>query len=136
MSLRFPSAEWVEELMVRLNADAEFKRVGSKWEGDVNLFIEKVPGLHQSQVIYLDTWHGACRAVGIGDEGNMKPAAFAIKAPLVNWKAVLTQEIGPIQAMMSGRVRVYGNLAYILRNVGGTSRIVEVAATIPTDWPV
>jgi putative sterol carrier protein len=134
MGLRFPSAEWVEELMVRLNADEEFKRVGSKWEGDVNIVVEPGPGLPESQVIYLDTWHGSCRSVGVSDESGKRPAQFEIKAPLVNWKSVLTQEIGPIQAMMSGKVRVYGNLAYILRNVGSTSRLVEVAATIPTEW--
>jgi putative sterol carrier protein len=48
---------------------------------------------------------------------------------------ILSQEIGPIQAMISGQVRAYGNMAYILRNVGGTQRMVEVAATIPTRYP-
>jgi putative sterol carrier protein len=136
MTYRFPSTEWANELMARLNADAKFKAVGSKWEGEVNLFVEGVPGVNGSQVIYLDTWHGTCRGVDFSDEAGVRLAAFQIKAPIHNWKRVLTQEIGPIQAMLSGQVRVYGNLAYILRNVGGTQRIVEVAATIPTDWPI
>lgn len=135
MSIRFPSIEWANELMVRLNADPKFRDVGSKWEGDVNLFVQDVPGTKSSQVIYIDSWHGTCRSVGFSDEEQAKAAAFQIKAPLANWKRVLTQEIGPIQAMLSGQVRVYGNLAYILRNVGGTQRMVEVAATIPTEWP-
>jgi len=136
MARRFPSAEWANELMVLLNADAKFRAVGGNWEGDVNLFIEGVPGASGSQVIYIDTWHGRCRGVDFSDEASARSAAFRIKAPLQNWRRVLTQEIGPIQAMISGQIRVYGNLAYILRNVGGTQRMVEVAATIPTIWPL
>ena len=128
----FPSLEWSTELMIRLNTDAKFKSVGSRWEGDVNLYIEGVPGARSSQVIYIDSWHGTCRGVDFCMEEDARPAAFQIKAPLGNWKRVLSQEIGPIQAMISGQVRVFGNLAYILRNVGSTQRMVEVAATIPT----
>lgn len=128
----FPSLEWSNELMARLNADAKFKSVGGRWEGDVNLYIEGVPGARSSQVIYIDSWHGTCRGVDFSMEEQARPAAFQIKAPLANWKRILSQEIGPIQAMISGQVRVYGNLAYILRNVGGTQRMVEIAATIPT----
>jgi putative sterol carrier protein len=135
MIYTFPSLEWSKELMVRLNADAKFKAVGSRWEGDVNLYIEGVPGTQSSQVIYIDSWHGSCRGVDFKPEEDARPAAFQIKDPLNNWKRVLSQEIGPIQAMISGQVRVYGNLAYILRNVGGTQRMVEVAATIPTTFP-
>lgn len=135
MTYRFPSIEWANELMARLNADAKFKTVGSRWEGDVNLYIEDAPGVAGSHVIYIDMWHGECRDVAVGDEVSARPAAFRIKAPLAHWRRVLAQEIGPIQAMVSGQIRVYGNLAYILRNVGGTQRLVEIAATIPTIWP-
>lgn len=131
----FPSLAWSTELMQRLNADHKFKSVGNHWEGEVNLFIERVPGATSSQVIFIDSWHGVCREVDFCPEEQARPAAFLIKAPLENWIRILSQEIGPIQAMISGQVRVYGNLAYILRNVGGTQRMVEVAATIPTQFP-
>lgn len=135
MPYLFPSLEWSNELMLRLNADAKFKSVGSRWEGEVNLYVEDVPGARSSQVIYIDSWHGACRRVDFAMEEDARPAAFQIKAPLANWKRILSQEIGPIQAMISGQIRVYGNMVYILRNVGGTQRMVEVAATIPTQFP-
>jgi putative sterol carrier protein len=135
MTYLFPSLKWATELMARLNADAKFKSVGSRWEGEVNLHIEGAPGVGSSQVIYIDSWHGTCRSVDFGIEEHARPAAFQIKAPLENWKRILAQEIGPIQAMISGQVRVYGNMVYILRNVGGTQRMVEVAATIPTHFP-
>ena len=135
MTFTFPSLEWSQELMARLNVDEKFKNAGSKWEGEVNLYIENVPGTNSSQVIYIDSWHGVCKGVDFCGEADAKSAAFQIKAPLENWKRVLSREIGPIQAMMSGQVRVYGNLTYILRNVGATQRMVEIAATIPTVFP-
>lgn len=134
MTYLFPSLEWATELMARLNADAKFKAVGSRWEGEVNLYIEGAPGAG-SQIIFIDSWHGVCRGVDFSTEEAARPAAFQIKAPLANWQRILSQEIGPIQAMISGQVRVYGNMVYILRNVAGTQRMVEVAATIPTRYP-
>lgn len=136
MTYTFPSLEWSQELMNRLNADAKFKTTGRKWEGIVNLYVENMPDSEGSQVIYIDSWHGECRAVDFNPEEDAKPADFQIKAPIEVWKRVLSQELGPIQAMMSGKVRVYGNLAYILRHVGSTQRMVEVAATIPTRFPI
>ena len=134
MTFTFPSLEWSQELMARLNADAKFKAVGSKWEGNVNLYIENIPGPGHSQVIFIDSWHGTCRNVDFNPEEDARQAEFQIKAPLAVWKRILSQELGPIQAMMSGKVRVYGNMAYILRHVGSTQRMVEVAATIPTQF--
>lgn len=136
MNFTFPSLEWSQELMNRLNADAKFKIAGKKWEGIVNLYIENIPDSEGSQVIYIDSWHGMCRAVDFSLEEVAQPADFQIKAPIEVWKSILSQELGPIQAMMSGKVRVYGNLAYILRHVGSTQRMVEVAATIPTRFPI
>ena len=136
MTYLFPSLEWSTELMLRLNADAKFKSVGSRWEGEVNLYVEGAPGVGGSQVIYIDSWHGTCRRVRFrhGRGCQARPRSKS-RRRLPTGSGSCAQEIGPIQAMISGQIRVYGNMVYILRNVGGTQRMVEVAATIPTQFP-
>ena len=135
MAYFFPGLEWANAYMQALNTDDEFARAGATWEGDLNFVIENVPGQEVNPVIYLDLWHGKCRGVGFTDESGMKPAAFRINASLANWKKVLNKQMGPIPAMVSGQLRVHGNLPYILRHVASAQAMVECAAHVPTEFP-
>lgn len=135
MAYVFPSREWADEFMVVLNGDEEFAKAGEKWEGDINFVIQDMPGKDTSEVIYLDLWHGTCRGVDYMEEKDARPAAFKIVAPLANWKRVIKKQIGPIPAMVSGQLKVYGNLAYVLRHVASSQRMVECAVSMNTIFP-
>jgi putative sterol carrier protein len=132
----FPSAEWVAELVERLNSDDEYAKAASTWEGDLNFVIEDVPGSNQPLVIYVDLWHGRCRSAQLTDESSAPSAAFTINAPLANWKRVISKQIGPVPAMVSGQLRVHGNLAYILRHVRAAQQLVECATRVETVFPI
>jgi putative sterol carrier protein len=136
MPHRFPSAEWVSELSNQINSDEEYAKAASTWEGDLNFVIEDVPGFDRPLVIYLDLWHGKCRAGQFSDEASAHAAAFKINAPLANWKRVITKQVGPVPAMVSGQLKVHGNLAYILRHVRAAQQLVECATRVDTEFPV
>jgi len=135
MPHKFPSAEWVAEFMVQVNSDEEYAKSAQTWEGDLNFIIEGVPGADKPLVIYVDLWHGKCRNATFTDEASAQPAAFKIKAPLANWKRVISKEIGPVPAMVSGQLKVHGNLAYILRHVRAAQDLVECATRVDTEFP-
>jgi len=132
----FPSAEWVAELARVLNATEAYARAASTWEGDLNFVIEGVPGADRPVVIYIDLWHGKCRSARIADEASMPEARFTINAPFPNWKRVITGQIGPIPALVSGQLRLHGNLPYILRQVRAAQELVGCATCIDTVFPV
>ena len=135
MAYIFPSRKWADVFMDLLNEDEEFAKAGANWEGDINFVIQNLPGKDSSDIIYLDLWHGTCRGVDYMDEKDARPAAFRIVAPLANWKRVINKQIGPIPAMVSGQLKVYGNLAYILRHVLSSQRMVECAVKMNTVFP-
>jgi len=135
MAYVFPSREWADEFMVQLNMDKDFAKAGEKWEGDINLVIQNLPGTGAGEVIFLDLWHGTCRAVDYMAESDARKAAFDIIAPLGNWKRVIKKQIGPIPAMVSGQLKVKGNLPYILRYVVAAQRMVECAVRLNTIFP-
>lgn len=135
MAYIFPSRKWADVFMDLLNEDEEFAKAGANWEGDINFVIQNLPGKDSSDIIYLDLWHGTCRGVDYMDEKDARPAAFRIVAPLANWKRVINKQIGPIPAMVSGQLKVYGNLAYILRHVLSSQRMVECAVRMNTVFP-
>ncbi len=135
MPLKFPSGEWVAALMAQINSDEDYARAASAWEGDINFVVEAIPGWERPLVLYLDLWHGKCRAADATDEASARPAAFKINAPLANWKRVITKQIGPIPAMVSGQLKVHGNMPYILRHVRAAQQLVECATRIDTEFP-
>jgi putative sterol carrier protein len=121
MSVPFPSQAWVDGLVDTLNGDARYAEVARNWEGDL-LFVIKPDGDRAeagSSHIYLDLWHGKCRSgkyFGPGETSHPKPA-FTMTAALAQFLRILGGELDPMQAMMTRRLQVAGNMAYILRNV-------------------
>lgn len=136
MPFKFPSAEWVAELVQHLNSDKDYEAAARTWEGDLNFVIDDVPGLDEPVVIYMDLWHGKCRDARLTAEAASPSAAYTISAPLANWKRVITRQIGPIPALVSGQLKVQGNLAYILRHVRAAQQLVECATRVETEFPI
>jgi putative sterol carrier protein len=51
------------------------------------------------------------------DAPFLREAKFTLRAPRRHFLKVVTGELDPMQAMMTRRLRVEGNMAYMLRNV-------------------
>ena len=124
MSALFPSQAWVEALVRVLNNDARYGEIARNWEGDL-LFVIKTDGgaAEPSETrpthVYLDLWHGKCRSgrylpPGVAD---LPKPAFTLTAGFIHFAAVLGGSLDPMQAMLTRRLQVSGNMAYILRNV-------------------
>jgi len=124
MSALFPSQEWVEALVRVLNHDARYGEIARNWEGDL-LFVIKADGgaAEASETrpshVYLDLWHGKCRSGRFLPPGGADPPkpAFTLTAGFDQFGAILGGSLDPMQAMLTRRLQVSGNMAYILRNV-------------------
>ena len=137
MATFFPSDEWIKLLMVDINNSSAYQDAAKNWEGDFHFIIEPGGTLDKTVILYLDLWHGKCRqayAVDGSDDGR-KPA-FRIKAPVNHWKKVITRQLDPLQAMMTGQLRLSGNMAAIMRHVRAAWELVECCTHIDTIFPV
>ena len=121
MLYSFPSPEWVQAFEAKLNNDERYATVASKWEGDTLFEIgpDPVDESQQTRSIYLDLWHGKCRAAHIVDEDHPLTGVptFTLSAPLANFAKILEGKLDPMQAMLTRKLRVSGNMVYMMRNV-------------------
>jgi putative sterol carrier protein len=119
MGYPFPSEAWLFELHRILNSDEQYARTARGWEGDILCLIEAAEGRDLLAAFHLDLWHGACRGVKAFSPGTepLPMAKFTLRAPLPNFYKVISGELDPMQAMMTRRLKVDGNMAYMLRNV-------------------
>jgi len=114
---RFPSPEWILVLMDKLNTDQRYSQVARNWEGDLMVLVEPGGMLKQSIAYYLDLWHGKCRSAYEVDQSQNLSAAFTLKAPYNNYMQIIKGDLDPMQAMLTRKLSVQGNMALLMKNI-------------------
>lgn len=132
----FPSDEWIKAMMQDLNSSQSYKEAAKNWEGDFYFIIEPGGTLKDTVILYMDLWHGECRnAFMLEKQDGMNPA-FLLSGPVTVWKKVMTKQLDPMQAMMTGQLKLTGNMAMVMKNVRAAKELVESCTRIPTKFPV
>ncbi len=131
MPTTFPSAEWLNELQVKLNTDARYNQVARNWEGDLVFDIQPAGRLQEPLLLYLDLWHGQCRGVEYAADLTKHPKpAFILRSPYDNFTAILLGKLDPVTAMMTSKLKIVGSMAYMMRNVPTVLDFVRCAREI------
>lgn len=136
MAYIFPSAEWLEALKDKLNSDEKYARIAQNWEGDIMFNIEPGGGFTESLQLYIDLWHGTCRAVFVVDpakDSEPKPA-YTLSAPYDNFTRILDNQLDPMQAMITRKLRVQGSMSYMMRNVPVVLDFVRCAQELDSEY--
>ena len=133
----FPSKEWLDDYVDQINQSAAYRDAASSWEGDLSYVLEAEPdkGVPDETWLWMDLWHGECRGARYNvppDEGSK--AKFIIMAPYTRWKAILRKELDPVKGLMQGKLKLKGDLPSIVRHVKAASELVNLAASIPTEF--
>jgi putative sterol carrier protein len=130
MPIKFPSPEWLKSLDDKLNSDEKYAHVARKWEGDMYFVIEPQGNLSEGVIYYLDLWHGKCRSTEVvADLATHRPA-FTLRAGYHNFAAILQGKLDPMQAMLTRKLDVKGNMAYMMRNVPTVLDFVRCAREV------
>ncbi|HAE58886.1 MAG TPA: hypothetical protein DCG54_05100 [Anaerolineae bacterium] len=133
MAAIFPSAEWLDAFKNKLNSDQRYAQVAKNWEGDMYFVIDPEGNLAEQMVMYLDLWHGECRAVEMVDDIAKYSPAFSLKAGYNNFAGVLTGKLDPMQAMLTRKLDVKGNMAVMMRNVPTVLDFVRCAREVTSE---
>ena len=114
---KFPSEEWLQSLMVKLNTDEKYAQAARNWEGDMAFRIDPGGAVEAPVSFYLDLWHGKCRQAFVMDGTQDVKPVFVLKAPYLNYVRLLKGELEPMQALLTRKIGVQGNMAALMRSV-------------------
>ena len=114
---QFPGSEWLQALMEKLNTDEKYAQVARNWEGDMTFVIQPNGPLKEEQRYYLDLWHGECRDAYVIEKGSNVKSVFTLSGPYLNYVRLLKGELDPMQAMLTRKIGVKGNMAVLMRSV-------------------
>lgn len=114
---KFPTTEWLQALMDKLNSDEKYAQVARNWEGDMCFVIEPDGALPEEKQFYLDLWHGKCRGGFVVDGTNEVAPVFVLRGPYENYVRLLKGEMDPMQALLTRKIGVKGSMAVLMRSV-------------------
>ncbi len=114
---KFPTDEWLEALIEKLNTDERYAQVAGNWEGDMLVKIEPGGNLQQPRTFYLDLWHGKCRSGRVISNQETPNAVVSLTLPYENGVHLLIGKLDVMQALLTRKIGVKGNMAILMRNV-------------------
>lgn len=124
----FPSEEWVEKFVEKVNSNPEYEKAAATWEGDF-LFVVEPDGtgnLTETVTLYCDLWHGKCRGGHMVPSGETPPdAAYTYSGKYSNWIKLFQGKIGPIKGLLMRRFKLKGDMAKVLKTVKAAQELVR-----------
>ena len=138
MGLRFGSAEWSQSLATEINASSEYKNAGAHWgvgfNGDVLMEFEADANFPAPRTLLIRLQGGQCGGAEFVDPGNAPEAGFALRAPFSLWKEILERRTLAATAILTGRLKVRGETATLLRHISAHRALIHCAALLDTTF--
>lgn len=135
MGIMFATDEWAKALMREVNSSEAYKKAAANWEGDFYFITTAGQGVQKDTYLYLDLWHGQARDAFLVEDPGSKPVAFELRAPVDVWRKVLEKKIDPIQGIVSGKLKLKGNMMTVMKNPKAATELVASAMKLDTEWP-
>ena len=108
--MRFASAEWIEAVVREVNGHPDLARALAGLGSDLAAVVERDPVHFPHGAAAWGRQEGGriveWRALEDEDDVLELEPAFVVRAPLGLWKELLTGKVDPVQAALSGRVKV------------------------------
>jgi putative sterol carrier protein len=134
MAFKFPSDEWIKALREHLNASESYKRSAKDWEGDFIFIVEADDAYPEAVYLHLQLYHGSSAGAALVDPEQLPETEYTIRSSFSTWRKVIDGKLDPIQGMMTGQLKLDGDLMTIMRYPKAAQEIVACCAQIPTDW--
>jgi putative sterol carrier protein len=135
---RFGTPDWAQALCDQINASSEYRNAAAAWgvgfNGDVVLVFEADTALPATRSLLVRLAGGACQAAEFHDGPQPPEAGFILRAPFSLWKDILERRTLAATALLTGRLKLTGDTATLLRHLAAHRALVHCAASLDTDF--
>lgn len=129
--------EWANAWCAALNASDAYRDAAAGWQGAVALVMSAGRGGSQSErAVFLDVSGGRCHGARVARAGDVEAARYVIEAAPDAWRMMLSGELAPLIALVTGKLRLTrGDFASLLPYADAARELVAVATAIPFRFP-
>lgn len=131
------SDEWCAAWEQKVRESKDFAVFNKGWKGDLGCIVQKDPAANvpEDQYLYLDFDDGTVNGIRMTDRETAEACKFVITGPYVRWKQVALKELDAIKAMMQGKLRLKGNLPYVVKYLKGVQETIRCLTEVDSRWP-
>jgi putative sterol carrier protein len=129
--------EWMDAWKKIINESKEYKEIAKEWEGSVSITVNADPSKNVPEPVYMftDYWHGDALEFLICDAAKAQTAKFVMSGDYSRWKQVAKKELDATKALMQGKLKLKGDLTYVVRNVKTINKVVDLLTEVNTIFP-
>jgi len=113
--------KWAQEYCEALNNSQAYDEAAKGWgidfEGSMLFVMEKSGEIEDNVSAFLDLKDGKCLSIKIlkPDENPPREPIMTLKGSFLLWKKLAFREIDPIQSLMSGKLKLEGDMSLAMR---------------------
>ena len=85
--------------------------------------------------MFTDYWHGDVLEFVICDAAKAQTAKFIMTGDYLRWKQVAKKELDATKALMQGKLKLKGDLTYVVRHVKTVNKVVDLLTEVETIFP-
>ncbi|MFZ1036275.1 MAG: SCP2 sterol-binding domain-containing protein [Smithella sp.] len=129
--------EWMDAWKKIINGSKEYREIAKEWEGSVSITVNADPSKNVPEPVYMftDYWHGDALEFLICDAAKAQTAKFIMSGDYSRWKQVAKKELDATKALMQGKLKLKGDLTYVVRNVKTINKVVDLLTEVNTIFP-
>ena len=131
------SDEWCKDWEDKVKNSKDFAVYNQGWQGDIGCVMQKDPDkkVTEDQYLYLDFADGVVNGLRMVDRETAENAKFVITGPYVRWKQVALRELDAVKAMMQGKLKLKGNLPYVVKYLKGVQESIRCLTEVESKFP-
>jgi hypothetical protein len=136
--MRFASREWIEAVAAAVNAQPDLGRALAGLPRDAAFVVgAEKPAFPRTVAVHVEHERGRiARWRTLPDEDDILEIepAYVLRAPYGVWRSLLAGR-DPVQAALSGQVRVEGDLEALVRRASYRTLVDAALRAVPTEFP-
>lgn len=136
MAFPFGTAEWSAALREEIDRSSEYRNAAAKWgagfNGNLLFAFEADAALAKPLYLFLKLQAGRCDAAEFVPGPSHPEAGFALRAPFSLWKEILERRTLAATAILTGKLRVEGEMLTLLKHAGASRALIHCTASVPT----
>ncbi len=143
------SEEWLELYKDAINNNEEYAKAASWWTGDFVFVVRASGNLDHDIFVYLGLHKGKCTGVkllsgesdyevvppgGSASSDNKVAVEYAYEASYDSWVQLAKGELDPIRGLLSGKAKIQGEMAKVLKATDAAKELVRSSTHVDTEF--
>ena len=133
MGLKFGTQEWVDDYIEKLNANETYAEAAATWEGDFVFVVEPDGGLEEEIRFYVDLYHGKARSGRQLQPDEEQESTYVFSGKWSMYSLLIDGKLDPLKGLVSGKFKLVGNMAAVMRAVKAAKQLVETIKMVDTE---